>query len=138
MIEPAGCETLPVVVFTIGSWRVGVEARYVRAARQAGSDQPEECISDIAWRLGIVADTAPIAPQWISLKHAEDGKGKEILIDGPVEFTEIPVDVIYPLPPLLAARSQLRGLLALALPVPPIGNKPIFLIDVEQLLAAIQ
>ncbi len=108
---------LDFVVFSVGGWRVAFEARQIRSSSLA----PEgKLCNGIEARLGF----SPAAPkasatsrQCLRVKCADDDtKGEtEILVDGPVDLICLPVSVIYPLPPLLTARTLLHGLRALAL-----------------------
>ena len=108
---------LDFVVFSVGGWRVAFEARQIRSSSLA----PEgKLCNGIEARLGF----SPAAPkasatsrQCLRVKCADDDtKGEtEILVDGPVDLICLPVSVIYPLPPLLTARTRLHGLRALAL-----------------------
>lgn len=105
-------ETLEVVLFTAGGWRVGFAAGHVRGARPADAGAE---IGEIESLLGLPPGAAAnrAAPQWLALK--QEGRDREILVDGPVELAALPVAAIHPLPPLLAARSTLHGLRALVL-----------------------
>ena len=108
---------LDFVVFSVGGWRVAFEARQIRSSSLA----PEgKLCNGIEARLGF----SPAAPkasatsrQCLRVKCADDDtKGEtEILVDGPVDLVCLPVAAIYPLPPLLTARTRLHGLRALAL-----------------------
>ncbi|WP_306603451.1 hypothetical protein [Azonexus sp.] len=115
MSETESCDTLDVVVFSAGGWRLGFEARCVRGARPAGQSATNEQEGHIAALLGLPPDNSPpTAAQWLDIKQiaAEDRK---ILVAGPVELQALPVASIHPLPPLLAARTRLNGLRALVL-----------------------
>jgi hypothetical protein len=103
-------ESLDVVLFKDEGRRTGLEARLVRAARPT-----------------------PDARQCLSLKRPDRGEDDELIVDGPLELVSLPVAAIHPLPPLLAARTRLRGLRALAI-WPPAGEDAIvLLVDAERL-----
>ena len=127
---------LDFVVFSVGGWRVAFEARQIRSSSLA----PEgKLCNGIEARLGF----SPAAPkasatsrQCLRVKCADDDtKGEtEILVDGPVDLACLPVAAIYPLPPLLAARTRLHGLRALALE-PETATKQITLLFNSHCLA---
>ena len=114
MANPVG---LDFVIFSVSGWRVAFEARQVRScsiALEGGLGNGIEA------RLGF----SPAAPkayatprQCLRIKCADDDtKGEtKIVVDGPVDLVCLPVAAIYPLPPLLTARTRLHGLRALAL-----------------------
>ncbi len=108
-------EMLAVVLFSAGGWRVGIEARQVRSSRPASESGPS---GELAAALGLPAVAgsplgSPLNRQFLTLKRPE--QDKEILVDAPVDLLKLPVAAIHPLPPLLAARTHLRGLRALAI-----------------------
>lgn len=107
-------DALDVVMFSAGGWHVGFEARHVRSARPAAAEASSKASGEIETLLGLPPSPGPSSsPQWLDLRQsAED---KQILVAGPVELRTLPVASIHPLPPLLAARSQLNGLRALVL-----------------------
>ena len=109
-------ETLAVVRFCTGGWRVGVEARQVRGSRPATEESPG---GEFATVLGLPAVAASLlGRQYLTLKRSirDEAEGLvEILVDAPVELLSLPVATIHPLPPLLAARIRLHGLRALAM-----------------------
>lgn len=107
-------DALDVVMFSAGGWQVGFEARHVRSARPAGADASNEESGEIETLLGLPhSNSQSPSPQWLELKQTV--KNQQILVAGPVELRTLPVASIHPLPPLLAARSQLNGLRALVL-----------------------
>jgi hypothetical protein len=57
------------------------------------------------------------------------------LVEGPVELLSLVFGAIHPLPPLLAARTQLRGLQALAQPFSHDDRKAILLFDARVLFS---
>ena len=102
---------LAVVLFSAGGWRVGIEARQVRSSRPASESGQS---GELAAALGLPAVAgSPLNRQFLTLKRPE--QDKEILVDAPVDLLKLPVATIHPLPPLLAARTRLRGLRALAI-----------------------
>lgn len=106
-------EVLAVVLFSVGGWRAGVEARQVRGLRPTAAGTPE---GELAAALGLLPTAgSPVAGQCLTLKRAGQDKDKEIRVDSPVDLVSLPVAAIHPLPPLLAARSRLSGLRALAI-----------------------
>ncbi|MBY0453548.1 MAG: hypothetical protein K2Q11_01525 [Burkholderiaceae bacterium] len=111
--------TLEVVFFSLAGWRLGLQAQQVRAAR--GVVPHTDCTAQLEATTALLGFPAhahpPTAPQWLVLQRA--GQEHEMLVDGPVELVALPVAAIHPLPPLLAARTQLRGLRALVLPDDP-------------------
>jgi hypothetical protein len=114
MSKPPHLDALDVVMFPAGGWQVGFEARHVRSARPAGPDASSEGGNEIETLLGLPHSSNPShLTQWLDLKQTAENT--EILVAGPVELRTLPVASIHPLPPLLAARSQLNGLRALVL-----------------------
>ena len=110
-------ETLAIVLFSVDGWRVGVEARQVCGSRPA---QTGALSGELAAALGLPALTSgAVDRQYLSLRRWAQDKEikeiKEILVDAPVDLVSLPVAAIHPLPPLLAARTSLRGLRALAI-----------------------
>ncbi len=106
---------LAVVLFSAGGWRVGIEARQVRSSRPASESGQS---GELAAALGLPAVAgsplgSPLNRQFLTHKRPE--QDKEILVDAPVDLLKLPVATIHPLPPLLAARTRLRGLRALAI-----------------------
>lgn len=134
---------LEVVFFSLAGWRLGLEARWVRGARRASStDWAASQQGKTAALLGFPVDAgyndhpapAPTAPQWLAIQVSLTGQVREILVDGPVELVALPVAVIYPVPPLLAARTALRGLRALVSEGTPGSEKMAFLFDATALV----
>lgn len=103
-------ETLDVVLFSAGGYRAGFEAREVRASRPAPAAATG---SDVETLLGMEPSTGIAARQHLLLKHADGDR--EILVGAPVDLVSLSVGNIHPLPPLLAARCQLKNLRALAI-----------------------
>ena len=120
-------EALPVVLFSVGGWRMGVEARLVRGLRPATEIAPETAPEGaLAAALGLAQVSGSLSgAHCLTLKRAE--QDKEIRVDAPVDLLNLPIAAIYPLPPLLAARTRLRGLRALAIR-PEAGEKALTLL----------
>jgi hypothetical protein len=108
-------EALDVVMFSAGGWQVGFEARHVHSARPVEADASNEEIGEIEALLGLPNSSSQqsASPQWLELKQTAENR--QLLVAGPVELRTLSVASIHPLPPLLAARSQLNGLRALVL-----------------------
>ncbi len=109
-------DTLDLVLFSAGGWRVGLEARWVGASRLAPA-QATGCAIETLLGFASTAPPAsatPTAPrQYLQFKRP--GGRQDVLVGSPVELVSWPASAIHPLPPLLAARTGLRGLRALAL-----------------------
>ncbi|MBF0178663.1 MAG: hypothetical protein HQM03_01415 [Magnetococcales bacterium] len=88
---------LPVVLFWTQDGRVGLEASQVRAARP----DPEPVFSTMD------------RPRYFLSLHSPE---REVRVFGPLELVHLPTEIIFPLPPLLAARMRLPGARALAFP----------------------
>lgn len=102
-------ETLDVVLFSAGGWRVGFEAGQVRACRPASADAAGD---EIEAMLGLSPSPNSPPRQHLLLKHSDGDR--QILVGSPVDLVSLPVSSIHPLPPLLAVRCRLNGLRALA------------------------
>lgn len=137
---------LEVVFFSLAGWRLGLEARCVRGARIGSqmdrATQQGKTATLFGFPMGAhghpsLPTTAP-QPQWLAIQESTTGQVHEILVDGPVELITLPAAAIYPVPPLLAARTRLRGLRALvleeALEGHPGGEKIAFLLDATGLV----
>jgi len=124
---------LDMVLFSAGGWRVGFEARGVRGARPAPTGATT---NEIEALLGLPAAVAR-APQVLAIKRpARDGQrgdehDRDIIVDGPVELIGLPITAIHPLPPLLAARTRLHELRALALHPATAATAVLLLFDGE-------
>ena len=118
-------ESLAVVVFCAGGWRIGIEARHVRGSRPAASTP----VAPAAEALLGIADAASGATtrHYLSIKHADGDH--EIHVAGPLELLDLPTTSIHPLPRLLAERAQLRGLRAVALAPEQTGQRLTLLVD---------
>lgn len=125
-------EFLDMVVFSAAGWRIGIEAGRVRDAHPAPAEQRTER-NAIEVLLGPVAVTNPPAERRQCLSLKRQAIDQKMMVDGPVELLSLPVASIHPLPPLLAARTQLPGLRALALHSAPDGQKLSLLFDADAL-----
>lgn len=122
---------LDVVRFRCGSWSLAIEARHVRGASSA---PPADAAVAIEALLGW--PPAPAGPrQCLSLRPPQAGTARAVAVDGPVELLPLAAAHIHALPPLLAARCQLRGLRALAW-TGALDQPPLLLLDAAALLAA--
>ena len=112
MTTQVECATIDLVVFDAGDWRVGFEARRVRASRgvpAAGLELPTaESL------LNLPASRQPARASQILTLNCLGGE-RDILISGAVELLSVATELIHPLPPLLAARNYLPGLRAMIL-----------------------
>lgn len=118
-------ETLDLVLFSAGGWRVGLEARWVCASRHAPA-QATGCEIESLLGFASAGHMTPAASrQYLQLKRVDGSK--DILVGSPVELVSLPASAIHPLPPLLAARTGLCGLRAIALPTAT-GDKAVVLL----------
>jgi hypothetical protein len=102
---------LDVVVFCVAGHRFGVEARWVRSSRPAGGDAVGVCEAEALF--GFPASAQLTTRRVLTIKgQAEDW---ELAVDGPVELCSLDIAAIHPLPDLIAARTGLCLLRALAL-----------------------
>ncbi|MBF0273014.1 MAG: hypothetical protein HQL98_13270 [Magnetococcales bacterium] len=126
---------LNVVLFSLGEWRVGLEAKRVRGCRlaPAAEEETEQPCLDLEKRLGLSAD--PSTKQRMILEIAHPDHPLTWRVTGPVVLHALPIATIHPLPRLLAARTRLPGLRALALTdhTPGQGDGLILLLDVDQI-----
>lgn len=122
-------ESLAVVIFSAGAWRIGIEARHVRGSRPAASAPAPAPVAPAAEALLGIAHAASgaLARHCLSIKHADGDH--EIHVAGPLELLELPSATIHPLPRLLAERAQLRGLRAVALAPEKTGQRITLLVD---------
>jgi hypothetical protein len=115
MTTPVEGATIDLVVFEAGDWRVGFEARRVRASRgvpAVGLDCPTAGLPTAESLLDMPASRQPAAANQILTINCPDGN-HDILIAGTIELLSVATELIYPLPTLLAARNYLPGLRAL-------------------------
>lgn len=118
--QQTGTDTLALVLFQVGRWRVGVEAHRVRACR---TEALGNAAIDAEALLGFPPERPTGAtPRTCWLQCIDAAGEREVCVADPVELRCLPLDRIHRLPPLLAARSTLRGLRALALPTPTEGE----------------
>lgn len=108
--ESAPTETLDLVLFGAGSGRFGVEASRVAGLRHFVEGEALPRIED---RLRLSTVHAPASGRYV-LRLKGVGGSQEINVLGPVDRVALPIAAIYPLPVLLAARSHLPALCALA------------------------
>jgi hypothetical protein len=101
--------SLDVVLFGFGACRLGVEAGQIRSSRPAPGG---EGFMRIETLLGL-PEAPAVRPHLLEVKLGD--RDREILVGQAVEIVSLPVEAIHPLPELLAARTQLHGLRALAL-----------------------
>lgn len=106
--------TLPLVLCHAGDTLIGLEAWRVAASRATPSHAPDTPGKTLAACCGLPDSSTPPS-QWLLLRtETSDAAPCEVGITGSVELRPIPIASIHPLPALLAARSQLPGLRALA------------------------
>ncbi|MBF0214824.1 MAG: hypothetical protein HQM00_14895 [Magnetococcales bacterium] len=115
MTESERFATLEVVLFSVGAWRVGMEAGRVRGCRwRSASDAPESAdIRLMSTWMALPAAECHERP--MLLETLDAGQSVTWQVQGPVTLHALPVETIHPLPPLLAARTTIPGLRALAL-----------------------
>ncbi|HEX5394624.1 MAG TPA: hypothetical protein VFW68_15180 [Rhodocyclaceae bacterium] len=101
-------ESIDIVFFRCGGWRVAGDAHQARASR--AMQMGDEVVAQLASLLGLPAGDQPM--QILVVKTAAGDR--EFRVGGPVELRALPVEHIYALPPLLSTRSTLPGLRALA------------------------
>ncbi len=112
-LPSASSGTLQVVTFFAGGQRCAMEARQVRGLRPLSGEEGENYPA-LDPLLGLPEqNTASLHRQVLTLRLPESDV--EFSVAAPVELRELTFDVIHPLPDLVAARTQLRGLCALAL-----------------------
>ncbi len=123
----SGLGSIDVVLFSAAGWRVGMEARWVRNSRSAPALTTGQLIEDL---LGMTCASATVATaprQFLQLKLPEGDI--DILVGAPVELFSLPAGAIHAVPPMLAARTGLCALKALALAPTLFGQGAILLID---------
>lgn len=105
-------ETLEVVSFMAGGYRFAVEARQVGTQLSA---QHSAKLATAEQLLGLSGEEtpAPAARRTLLIKHPAGNYA--VTVSGPVELLGLRIDDIYPLPPLIAARTTLAALRGLAL-----------------------
>ncbi|MEN6586916.1 MAG: hypothetical protein ABFE02_12830 [Sulfuricella sp.] len=106
-------DMLEVVTFFAGGQRCAMEARQVRASRPLHGDDWESYPA-IDSLLGLEeGDKIRTPRQVLTIRLPE--ADVELSVATPVQLRELKLDAIHPLPDLVAARTRLRGLHALAL-----------------------
>lgn len=112
-LPAASSGTLEVVTFFAGGQRCAVEARQVRASRPLPGDD-RESYQAIDPLLGLPEGEQACSPsQILTIRLPENDV--ELSVTTPVQLRELELNTIHPLPDLLAVRTSLRGLRALAL-----------------------
>jgi hypothetical protein len=109
--------TLPLVLCQAGDTLIGIEAWRVAACRAISCATTGPLPPTLAACCGLPDGPRP-SQQQLQLRDVPPSVGVasewQVTISGTLELREVPLTAIHPLPPLLAARSQLRGLRALA------------------------
>ncbi len=112
-LPPASSATLKVVTFFAGGQRCAVEALQVLALRTLPGEDSETC-PEIDSLLGLPEQNKACSHrQVLTIRLPESDV--EFSVTAPVELRELEFAAIHPLPDLVAARTQLRGLCALVL-----------------------
>lgn len=127
-VEPQpGLGSIDVVLFWAAGWRVGLEARWIRNSRSAPAQATGQLIEDLLG-MACASATAVTAPrQYLQLKLP--GGDIDILVGAPVELLNLPAGAIHAVPPMLAARTGLRALQAIALAPTLFEQSAILLFD---------
>ncbi|MBU0664764.1 MAG: hypothetical protein KJ990_09515 [Proteobacteria bacterium] len=113
MLPSLSSTTLEVVIFFAGGQRCAMEARQVRALRPLFQEDNENYPA-IDPLLGLPEQNkASSHRQILTIRLPESDV--ELSVAAPVELRELACDLIHPLPDLVAARTQLRGLCALVM-----------------------
>jgi hypothetical protein len=103
-------ETIDLVVFRAGGRLFGVEAAQVRESQPAGAAGAEA--HDCEALIGVAASPRKAPRLALTIKgETEDWR---LAIDAPLELRSVPASSIHPLPDLVAVRTRLRLLRALA------------------------
>lgn len=128
--DTAAGQTLDMVVFQAGNHRCAVEAAQIRGSRALMEQMDNaDAIATVESLLQLpkVAQTA--CEQVLLIKHAPHDV--PLRISAPAQLQALPATAIHPLPPLLAARTGIAGLRALAL----METGAVLLVDIRSLLA---
>ncbi len=121
--------TLNVVCFRCGGRTVAIEACHVRGASSDGVGRATAAIEAL-----LCEATVPTGlRQYLSVQALQGGAVVALSVAAPVELALLQVANIHPLPPLMAARCQLRGLRALAWPG-ALDQPPWLVLDAQALL----
>ena len=110
MMESPQPDALEVVSFFAAGFRCAVEAGQVRTQLAAQHFATAPSAEQL---LGLPGGETPSARRVLLMKHPAGDY--PVTVSDPVELLELRIDAIYPLPPLIAARTTLRGLRGLAL-----------------------
>ena len=125
-LETCDDAALELVFFSAGGNLLGVEACQVRGSGM----MPETPLATIESLLALsAAGASGVIRKRLSIK-GEEYRDREISVESPVELVRINAASIFPLPPLLAARSTLPGLRAFAF----FDSRVVPLIDLGSLL----
>jgi chemotaxis signal transduction protein len=112
-LSPVFNNTLEVVTFYVGGQRCALDARQVHALRTLPSEDSRK-YATIESLLGLPEqNNACLQRQLLTIRLPESDV--EFSVAVPVQLHELDFDVIHPLPDLVAARTQLRGLCALGM-----------------------
>ncbi|MDO8948506.1 MAG: hypothetical protein Q7U88_15340 [Desulfocapsaceae bacterium] len=112
-LSPVFNSTLEVVTFYVGGQRCALDARQVHALRTLPGEDSRKYPA-IESLLGLPEqNNACLQRQLLTLRLPESDV--EFSVAVPVQLHELEFDVIHPLPDLVAARTQLRGLCALGM-----------------------
>lgn len=107
--------TLDMVVFHVGNHRCAVEARQVRASRPLDGHDGVPALESLLGlpEPGPEKTDSPGARLMLLMRHP-DGEFP-LSVRAPLQMQAMAASAIHPLPPLLAARTRIHGLRALAL-----------------------
>ena len=105
--------TLDMVVFHTGNHRCAVEARQVRASRPLDGYGGVPALESLLGLPEPEKADSPGARLMLLMRHP--GGDFPLSVRAPLQMQAMAASAIHPLPPLLAARTRLRGLRALAL-----------------------
>jgi hypothetical protein len=107
--------TLDMVIFHAGNHRCAVEARQVRASRPLDGHGGVPALESLLGlpEPGPEKADSPGARLMLLMRHP--GGDFPLSVRAPLQMQAMAASAIHPLPPLLAARTRIRGLRALAL-----------------------
>lgn len=125
-------DSIDFVLFSAGAWRVGMEARWIRSSRGAPAHASGAMIEALLGMEHPIATAATTQRQYLQLRLP--GGDIDILVGAPVELICLPASAIHAVPPLLAARTGLRALRALALAPKIFAQGAILLFDACSML----
>ncbi len=121
------CHAVKIVLFSMENYRVGFEASQVVALHPITADRPEDPTKSIETVLGLTP-TTQTTPRY-ALQFKPLNQTQEIILSGSMDLISLDIDAIHPLPPILAARTHLKGLRALTLPTTHTDQGVILLFD---------